>query len=1126
MGSNGLRLCRALLNMTTPTIAAGMGLIVSGCIEQNAAVVEELGISLAPYIDIADSDSIDPLITANEANALTLSGACGSPSSLIEVSIPKYSSIPAWTLLCSSEKTWTTTLNLTAVPDGVFSFSIRHYRQGTERFGQFDTNPFKKITQPPSAPTTSQAPAAVNNSSINTGRIIISWPTSYDSAGEPLVEYQIAIGVGTPTNYTPEGWVSVGGLTQAQIDVPPQLPEGSDVYVSILGFDQTGTAAANPTVSDPIRIDQTAPTIVGPVTASIASSTSTSQSPEMSWSTAGWNSSDIATLEYRVEDTSTQQEIRGWSLNSQIQSAHTVTGLVLQAGKTYRYELRAKDSAGNVSNIISTTWSVVAPGSTPQLVFATPPSSNAVLGVNLSIQPRIEARDPSGNLVSSVNESVSLSAHSDLNCTNASTLSLSISTSNLSSGAVTLSGLAISGAPGTVYIKATAAGTLSTCSSAVHMTGLLAFIATPSNTVINTDFPQFSVALQNGSGQGIGGASATVSLVPYPSGDSSCSGNSAPGALVNSSVVANNGTATFAQVQYDRAEGIRLKASAVGYSSVCSHVITVGNGTNPVPSITTSPLAWFKADAITGVSTGGTVSSWADSSGNNRSAGNGTAPSYQASVIGGKPVARFSGTQFLTVSNLNRPTQSYTIASVFSASSLATSSYPYGSGNSGGSSTTSWGSLNLLTNGTMMGIFGNDSNYSWTSTASGSVAVGTPIIVIQRYTGGATQEIIRKNGVQLSTTASATGANACTGTNYPFALGRVGAVSGNYYFNGDLAEVIIYHNALSDSDLRLLEGYLSKKYSISIPMTVSHAATSPMLSNETLQMNVSGGTTPYQFSVTGGGSISGSGLYTAPASGSGTATITITDSSNPAQSQTASVIYREPGTCGSILLSETFSDTATLAEAPYFTRWNTYLNNASITRNSSTQKADFAAVSSSHWGASLISKSTFYKGAEISMRMKQNGIQSGCAGDCGTRGIYLYGPTITPTRDPYYGSPSKSEASWGFTQTAPSNDYGIVEVKNTGSGTVTLVTSGVFGSYSGSVANWNLANSLVVSVRVNTDNTFVIKLDGVSVRSGNLIAGALLDDFKFETFVSNFTTSVNYNLDDIQVTDHSVAGCP
>ena len=83
----------------------------------------------------------------------------------------------------------------------------------------------------------------------------------------------------------------------------------------------------------------------------------------------------------------------------------------------------------------------------------------------------------------------------------------------------------------------------------------------------------------------------------------------------------------------------------------------------------TGLLLWLHADAITGISNGGSVNTWYDASGNGYNAvftqvgGVGVAPLYETNVYNGLPVVRFGGNSLLQVSAL--PLGPYTIATVF-----------------------------------------------------------------------------------------------------------------------------------------------------------------------------------------------------------------------------------------------------------------------------------------------------------------------------------------------------------------------------------------------------------------------------------------------------------------------------
>jgi len=109
------------------------------------------------------------------------------------------------------------------------------------------------------------------------------------------------------------------------------------------------------------------------------------------------------------------------------------------------------------------------------VVFATKPSSGAVAGTALAQQPSVEFRDEQGNLVSLVNapSAVTLSAYSDSQCKDpiASTPSGSAPLSGgitveASSGVASFSDVSVN-VSGEVFLKASASGLVSDCSSAI-----------------------------------------------------------------------------------------------------------------------------------------------------------------------------------------------------------------------------------------------------------------------------------------------------------------------------------------------------------------------------------------------------------------------------------------------------------------------------------------------------------------------------------------------------------------------------------------------------------------------------------------------------------------------------------
>ncbi len=100
--------------------------------------------------------------------------------------------------------------------------------------------------------------------------------------------------------------------------------------------------------------------------------------------------------------------------------------------------------------------------------------------------------------------------------------------------------------------------------------------------------------------------------------------------------------------------------------------------------------------------------------------------------------------------------------------------------------------------------------------------------------------------------------------------------------------------SLSNLDRKLAEDYLSVKYQLSIPLAGTRSGSGTLGLNISEQISATGGKAPYFYSVSGGGAIISSGIYTSPSSSQGTSTITITDSSLTPQTTTVSIPWRDP----------------------------------------------------------------------------------------------------------------------------------------------------------------------------------------------------------------------------------------
>ena len=251
------------------------------------------------------------------------------------------------------------------------------------------------------------------------------------------------------------------------------------------------------------------------------------------------------------------------------------------------------------------------------------------------------------------------------------------------------------------------------------------------------------------------------------------------------------------------------------YYYVVSAVNAMGESTNSAPvAVNTAPLiAWFKADAITGLGSGTPLSVWPDSTGNGYNAIQALStnqPVYRTGVINGLPAVHFNSTNSSCLW-FYRPVQDdFTMIFVYQSSQGISTGTSFWSGaglvNGDQSGTQNDFGVSLNANGQILAGTGNPD----TSIASGSgFANGLPHVVTFKRTKstGAINLYVDGNPVASGTG----GTQSLTAPNF-LALGAVGTL--NNYLNGDIAEVQIYNAALSDVDRLGQERALKCKYNI------------------------------------------------------------------------------------------------------------------------------------------------------------------------------------------------------------------------------------------------------------------------------------------------------------------------
>ncbi|MEK6479894.1 hypothetical protein WJR50_20290 [Catalinimonas sp. 4WD22] len=222
-------------------------------------------------------------------------------------------------------------------------------------------------------------------------------------------------------------------------------------------------------------------------------------------------------------------------------------------------------------------------------------------------------------------------------------------------------------------------------------------------------------------------------------------------------------------------------------------------------------LIWLDASDLTSFSDGDT---WLDKSGNNYDAlytGTiGTSPTWNSSLIGGKPALQFDGSNdYLRILDDNGGDNrldgksTLSILAVFNSGTVVPRAIISKRAGSGGSER-SW---TLFVNG---GGF-NLNGYAGSASASGgNVSEGSVGSVIGSYVAdGNLKLFVNGNNVATSGSASINDLD----DNVTIGLFDDGD---NRYFDGDIAEILVYSEPLNNPQRTIVENYLGQKYSITI----------------------------------------------------------------------------------------------------------------------------------------------------------------------------------------------------------------------------------------------------------------------------------------------------------------------
>lgn len=227
------------------------------------------------------------------------------------------------------------------------------------------------------------------------------------------------------------------------------------------------------------------------------------------------------------------------------------------------------------------------------------------------------------------------------------------------------------------------------------------------------------------------------------------------------------------------------------------------------PTQVTGLAAWYRADAITGLTNGAAVATWPDSSSNNLAGTQGNAtsrPSYQTGVLNGLPVVRFDGVNDLIESGASAsPANSTTFAVLrpTTAAAALTIRGSFSGSNTGGLQYRINNGKQLLVKQFVAQI--GSPGTATVSTTVFSVAACT----LATGTGGA-------YAFYLNGTADGSGATTETLASGMTTLIGMGQGGTNEAFSGDIAELIFYSTVLSTADRNAVTAYLGTKYGITV----------------------------------------------------------------------------------------------------------------------------------------------------------------------------------------------------------------------------------------------------------------------------------------------------------------------
>jgi hypothetical protein len=243
-------------------------------------------------------------------------------------------------------------------------------------------------------------------------------------------------------------------------------------------------------------------------------------------------------------------------------------------------------------------------------------------------------------------------------------------------------------------------------------------------------------------------------------------------------------------------------------------------------SVPTDMVLWLKADSLSHLADGASISSWEDVSGNGHVFSQGTSsakPTFRAadSDFNNQPIVDCDGSDQLIGSYSAQLNPAEFTLFCVAASDTDDNSYQ-GIIESRSSTPVARSGYNIYAkwSGSDQWSFwhGKDSAWGQLNSNAGELTTNTPDIITAIMSGtngigGSGTQKLRINGTQHATSTSVFYASTADG-------GTIGNVPSTFYLEGQIAEIIMYDRSLTDDEIALVEDYLGRKYAISGPKPI------------------------------------------------------------------------------------------------------------------------------------------------------------------------------------------------------------------------------------------------------------------------------------------------------------------